>query len=366
MSDEIKAEQESPEAFGGADDVLPGPRAEQGAAAAEIKNPLPKSKPGGLNWKTWLEATKSRPVQDAGASPRLGLGAWWQASRPPFFIATFIPLGLGFTAAIKYGDQSRWGLFLLILVTCFAVHAATNLANDFFDHVQGIDAGPNIGGSRVIQEGKISPRALLIALAVLYSLSLLSAIAIVKMSGRPVLWVLIIFAALSSFFYVAPPLKYGHRAMGELFVFVNMGLIMTGGCFLATAGFWDMRVLALALPVSFMVAGILYYQSLPEIETDLAAGKRTLANVLGKKLAAFVFSLWWPLVWLLIANLYFCGLAAWPALLSPLTAPLHIMAVKRIRAAGQGDWLPLDASGHLVRKLYFANGLILIASVALR
>lgn len=310
---------------------------------AENNNSPPRLKPAGLNWK-----------------------AWWQAARPPFFIATFVPLGLGFTAAIKYGGLIRWQLFLLILVTSFAVHAATNMANDLFDHIQGVDAGPNIGGSRVIQEGKISPRALLIALGVIYSLSFLAAIAIVKMSGRPVLWVLIVFSALSSVFYVAPPLKYGHRAMGELFVFINMGLIMTGGCFLATAGFWDMRALALALPVSFMVAGILYYQSLPEIETDLAAGKITLANLLGKKLAAFVFALWWPLIWLLIINLYFCGLTAWPALLCLMTAPLHIMAVKKVRAAGQGDWLCLDASGHLVRKLYFANGLILIVSVALQ
>ena len=242
---------------------------------------------------------------------------------------------------------------------------ATNLANDLFDHLQGVDAGPNIGGSRVIQEGKISPKALAIALAILYSLSLGLAFAIVHLSGRPVLWVLIIFAALSSFFYVAPPLRYGHRALGEVFVFGNMGLIMTGGCFLATAGFWDMRLPALALPVSFMVAGILYYQSLPEIETDLAAGKQTLANTLGKPLAAFLFTLWWPLVWLLIVNLYFCGLAAWPALLSPLSAPLHLAAVNKIRAAGQGDWLHLDRHGHLVRKLYFTNGIILIVAVAL-
>lgn len=314
------------------------------AAATDGSRPSPPTAPAGI-WNT--------------------LNIWWQAARPPFYIATFIPLGLGFTAAVKYGGSARWGLFLLILLACFAVHMATNLANDLFDHWQGVDSGPNIGGSRVIQEGKISPRALLIALAVLYSLALASAVIIVKMSGQTILWALIIFAALSSFFYVAPPLKYGHRALGEVFVFVNMGLIMTGGCFLAIAGFWETRVLALALPVAFMVAGILYYQSLPEIETDLAAGKRTLANVLGKSRAAFLFAVWWPLVWLLIINLYLSGLAAWPALLCPLTAPFHLAAVRKVRAAGQGDWLHLDRYGHLVRKLYFLNGVILILGVAL-
>ena len=306
------------------------------------------------------------PAPTAGKPPfKSAFRAWWQAARPPFYIATLAPLSLGFTAAVKYTGQNRWGLFILILFGSFVVHMATNLANDLFDHLQGVDAGPNIGGSRVIQEGKISPRALGAALAILYSLGLASAVIIIKMSGQTILWGLIVFAALSSFFYVAPPVKYGHRALGELFVFINMGLIMTAGTYLAAAGGWDRRVLALALPVSFMVAGILYYQSLPEIETDLAAGKRTLANVLGKTRAAFLFTLWWPLVWLLMINLWLASLAAWPVWLGPLTSPLHWAAIKKIRAAGDGDWLGLDRHGHLVRKLYLANGLLLIVAVAL-
>ena len=313
------------------------------------------------------------PYQEAGGPDRAdeknafrkSFKAWWQAARPPFYIATLAPLTLGFTAAVKYSGQARWGLFILILFGSFVVHLATNLANDLFDHLQGVDAGPNIGGSRVIQEGKISPKALGAALLILYSLGLASAIVIVNMSGQTVLWGLIIFAALSSFFYVAPPVKYGHRALGELFVFINMGLIMTAGTYLALAGGWDRRVLALALPVSFMVAGILYYQSLPEIETDLAAGKRTLANLLGKRGAALLFTLWWPLVWLLMINLWLSELVSWLVWLVLLTAPLQVKAVKNIRAAGDGDWLGLDRHGHLVRKLYFSNSILLIVAVAL-
>ncbi|MDL2226207.1 prenyltransferase [Deltaproteobacteria bacterium OttesenSCG-928-M10] len=291
--------------------------------------------------------------------------AWYQAARPPFYIATLVPLTLGFIQAAKDCGEYKWGLFALILFGSFVVHMATNLANDLFDHYQGVDGGPNIGGSRVIQEGKISPRALGAALALLYGLGLISAVIIIDLSGRPLLWGLVIFAALSSFFYVAPPIKYGHRALGEVFVFINMGLIMTGGTYLAVSGGWNLKVLSLALPVAFMVAGILYYQSLPEIETDLAAGKHTLANVLGKTRAAFLFTLWWPVIWLLMINLWLSGLAAWPVWLGLLTFPFHRAAIKKIQAAGDGDWLPLDAHGHLVRKLYFLNGLILIIAVAI-
>ena len=310
---------------------------------------------------TSLEGPGQGPVGGEGA----GWRDWWQATRPPFFIATIAPLSLGFVAAIKYTGQNRWGLFLLILLASFVVHLATNLANDLFDYWQGVDDGPNIGGSRVIQEGKIAPKTMAVVLVCLYVLGLGGAIIIINLSGQPYLWGLVIFAALSSFFYVAPPIKYGHRALGELFVFINMGLIMTAGVFLAVAGSFDLRVLALALPVSFMVSGILYYQSLPEIDSDKEAGKKTLANVLGRDKASFLYLLWWPLVWLLMIFLYLAGLSAWPILLGLATCPLHVAVVRRIREAGEGDWLPLDAYGHLVRKLYLINSLLLIVGVAL-
>ena len=110
-----------------------------------------------------------------------------------------------------------------------------------------------------------------------------------------------------------------------------------------------------------MVAGILYYQSLPEIETDLAAGKRTLANILGKSKAELVFRLWWPAVWVLMVNLWACGLAGWPVFLGLLTFPLYWRACRLIREAV--EWLELDRHGHLVRKLYLINGALLIAGV---
>ncbi|MDR2934762.1 MAG: prenyltransferase [Candidatus Adiutrix sp.] len=307
-------------------------------------------------------------VKDRPASARRDiLKAWWQASRPPFFIATLGPLGLGFTATVKYTGLVRPALFALVLGASFLVHLAANLADDLFDHLQGVDAGAGIGGSRVIQEGKISPRALGLALVILYGLALAAAFVIIGFSGRPwLMWGLIVFAALSSFFYVAPPVKYGHRGLGEVMVFLNMGLIMTVGTFLALAeGRWDSRVPALALPVAFMVANILYFQSLPEMELDRAAGKLTLAGRLGPKRAVTVQALWWPLVWLLLAGLWLAGLAAWPALLGLLTLPLHLRAQKALRAAAASDWISLDGQGHLIRKLYLLNSLALIAAVAL-
>ncbi len=96
------------------------------------------------------------------------LRAWWKASRPPFYIATFIPLTAGWMAAVRDGAPYQVGLFLLINLYSVMVHLATNLANDYFDHMQGADDGISIGGSRMLQQGRISLTELRASLWTLY------------------------------------------------------------------------------------------------------------------------------------------------------------------------------------------------------
>ncbi|MDR1312229.1 MAG: UbiA family prenyltransferase, partial [Deltaproteobacteria bacterium] len=298
------------------------------------------------------------PVEPESRSAGGTLKAWVQASRPSFYITTLYPLFLGFIAARNSGGGKPGILiFALILVASFLVHLATNIANDYFEHSGGVDTKKSIGGSRVIQEGKISPGAIKKAIALCYAAAFVMAIAIVGRNWA--LWGMVVFAALSSFFYVAPPVKYGHRALGELMVFLNMGVIMTAGTFMALTGGVTGEVIALSLPGAFMVANVLYYQSLPEIETDAEAGKTTLAGLLGKERAALVELLWWPLVWLLVAVLVMCGKLSLPALLCLLAVPVHAVSMRRIWKAG--DWLALDSSGWLVKILYVWTGLAVLA-----
>lgn len=292
--------------------------------------------------------------------------AWWQASRPAFYIATLVPLLLGYAAAGKDVGEWNTGIFLLILLCSFFLHLSANLANDVFDHLQGIDGGDNIGGSRALQEGKISLRAYAVALPLLFAASLLLGAVGVAYTGRQGIWAIILFAIASSFFYVAPPVKYGHRALGEVMVFLNMGVVMTAGTYYVLTGAVSGKALALSLPVGLMVAGILYYQSLPEIETDKAAGKHTLANVLGPRRAVLLFRLWWPVIWLIMLLLLLAGLVVWPVLAGiAFSLPFYRKAAYLVQHHN-GDWLSLDAHGHLVRKMYLLCGVSLILAVLFR
>ncbi len=291
------------------------------------------------------------------------LRAWWQASRPPFYVATIVPLVLGLVLAHKATGQWHWGRFLVINLGAFAVHLATNLADDLFDHLLGADAGDSIGGSRVIQQRLISPGQLAAALVILYGAALLTAFFLVSWSGRTGLWAIVAFSGLSSLFYVAPPIKYGYRGLGEAMVFLNMGLAMVGGTYWVQAEAWDWAMAWYSLPVGLMVANILYFQSLPDMKTDQAVGKITLAVRLGKKGAATVFRLWWLATYASMIGLAAAGLVSWLVLAGLLTLPLFIRTDRLIHRTE--DWLELDSHGHLVRKMYLANGVILVIATAL-
>jgi 1,4-dihydroxy-2-naphthoate polyprenyltransferase len=289
------------------------------------------------------------------------LEPWIQASRPPFYIATLIPLFIGLLLARSHGWHA--GRFSLILLGSFFVHLVTNLANDYFDHARGTDSGEAIGGSRVIQEGKISPATLLKVIVALYCLAFLVAFVIMFSFDLFVLFPLILFAAFSSFFYVAPPFRYGYYGLGEVFVGINMGPIMVVGTYWVITGHFDWVPLYVSLPVGLMVASILYYQSLPDMKTDLAAGKHTLAVKLGKRGAFIGLILFWLLIYAAIIALIFTGVVSWPALFFLLSIPVFIRMIRVVKDAE--DWVLLDQHGKYVRILYGLNGIALILGVTL-
>ena len=292
---------------------------------------------------------------------REALHHWIQASRPPFFIATFIPLAAGWILAGKLGAWRPWRM-LLVLLGSFMVHLATNLADDYFDHLQGTDDGLSIGGSRVIQEGKIAPRTILKVVILLYALAFGIALCSIAVLGLWGLTPLVLLAWFGSFFYVAPPVRYGYRGLGELSVGINMGPVMVVGTYWVISGRVDWAPFLISIPIGLMVAVILYYQSLPDMESDLAVHKYTVAVRLGRRRAFYGLIVFWVMIYSSIIGLVLTGYLAWSALLSLLTIPLLVRLLNIM--TGIGDWVELDRYGKYIRILYLLNGIVILIALS--
>jgi len=286
--------------------------------------------------------------------------AWFQASRPPFFIATFIPLAIGWVLAGADGSWYPWRFFLAALGSFF-IHLVTNLANDYFDHLQGTDDGLSIGGSRVLQEGKISLQALRKAIILLYFIAFIIALYLIISLKIWLMIPFVLFSLLSSFFYVAPPIRYGYHGLGEVSVAINMGPIMVVGTYWVVAGSPGWLPFYISLPIGLMVASILYYQNIPDIDTDRLAGKNTLAVRLGHKnairgLIVLFIAIYWSIVLLVLTRHLPCEAA-----ICLLSIPILLVLLKRLKQTN--DPVIMDEYGKYVRIIYFFNGVVILLSL---
>jgi len=288
------------------------------------------------------------------------LRAWYQASRAPFFVATLVPLALAGVVAHSQGGWNalRW---VVICIACFLVHMNTNLANDYFDFLSEADAGESIGGSRVLQDGKLTLSAIRRGMILFYVVALLCGLWIVWVSKLWWLAALMVFSFFSSLFYTAPPVRYGYLGLGEVFVGINMGPVMVAGAAAAMAGRFIPRALWFSIPVGLMVAMILYYQSLPDIEADRAVAKRTIASRLGQPRAIWGLRFFVAATLISIILLVLRGLLHPVALVSLLTLIPASRTDRMVRRIA--DWKELHDRGGQVRLFYLVNGLILILSV---
>jgi 1,4-dihydroxy-2-naphthoate octaprenyltransferase len=101
-------------------------------------------------------------------SGRLKMMTLFLAARPKHLVVGAAPVIVG--SCLGYATLGSFNvlLFVLALLSIILLQAGANMANDYFDHVSGNDWAnknptPFSGGSRFIQQGLLSPRAMLLA-----------------------------------------------------------------------------------------------------------------------------------------------------------------------------------------------------------
>ena len=98
-----------------------------------------------------------------------------------------VSIGVGTAAWVKGGlGALPWGYVILAFVGALCAHIATNVLNDYFDYVSGLDLKtkptPFSGGSGILPQGLMTPRNVLIF--GLAALGLTAAIGIFFMAVR--------------------------------------------------------------------------------------------------------------------------------------------------------------------------------------
>jgi 1,4-dihydroxy-2-naphthoate polyprenyltransferase len=240
-----------------------------------------RSVPTGHRYMQKLSAERSEPVK-----PTLSAGwLFFLATRVPFLTATFVPILLGAVIARANG-YSAWWYALLALIGGTAIHLGLNVANDVFDSTSGADyanVNPTMysGGSRMIQYGLVSLRAMKATSIACYAIGIAIGLFLAATRGWDLLWVGVAGVFLS-IFYTGPPLRLVHRGLGEICVALGFGPIMVLGTYFVVAQRFSWEAFYASLPVGLLIMLVLYVNQVPDRPADERAGKRTIVVRLSK------------------------------------------------------------------------------------
>ncbi len=206
---------------------------------------------------------------------------WIQATRPKSFAATLAPLALGLALAWRDG---RFNLLTaaLTLLGAMLLQAGANLLNDYMDHRAGADSSASLSPSRVIQDGLLAPRQVLIGAWVCLGAGALLGVALAWIGGWAV-WLIGAIGVLIAVLYTAGPAPLAWRGLGEIAVFVAMGPGIVAGAYAVQTQAVTPGVLLAATPLGLLVTAILHANNLRDLDSDRLAGKRTLATRLGRR-----------------------------------------------------------------------------------
>lgn len=181
-------------------------------------------------------------------------------------------------------------LTLLALAVAVLLQIGVNFANDYSDGIRGTDEH-RVGPARITASGLVNPKRVLAVALSFFALAAVSGIVAVVLSQR--WWFLAIGAAAiaAAWFYTGGKRPYGYMALGEVFVFLFFGPIATVGTVWLQSDIIPHEAWFAGAGVGCFATAVLVANNLRDIETDRAAGKRTLSVRIGERLSRVLFSL---------------------------------------------------------------------------
>jgi 1,4-dihydroxy-2-naphthoate octaprenyltransferase len=281
------------------------------------------------------------------------------AARPRTLPAAAAPVLVG-SAVAFYEDVFQFAPTLAALLCALLLQVGANIANDVFDFRRGADTTDRLGPPRVTAMGLLSPRRALAGMWIALGLAGLIGAYLVAVGGWPIL-LSGLLAIASAIAYTGGPFPLGYNGLGDVFVFVFFGPVAVCGTYYVQAGTVSGLAVWASIPVGFLVVAILVVNNVRDVDTDRAAGKRTLAVRLGDRAARFEYALLMIVSYLLPLILAVAGVAPAWVLLTWLSVPLAIRLTRRLlNERGRVLNQALSATGQLALAygVFFALGLI--------
>jgi 1,4-dihydroxy-2-naphthoate polyprenyltransferase len=277
---------------------------------------------------------------------------WWSAVRPATLAASVAPVLAGTAVALHEGGLRPAAGFGALLVA-LAMQIGVNFANDYSDFVRGADTPRRVGPVRAAASGVVAPERVRWAAVAAFGVAGVAGLALSLATD----WRLLVVGGaclLAGWLYTGGPRPYGYLGLGELFVFLFFGLVATCGTVYVEA----LRVTPLAIlagcGIGCLATAILVLNNLRDIETDAAAGKRTLATRIGRDRTLIFLVLLISTAFIVPVVMSILGFASATVLLVLLAIPIAAMPVRTAFASRGGPALVAALKGMAAAEIVYA------------
>ena len=232
----------------------------------------------------------------AAAAPAAARGPataadWVAGARLRTLPLAIAPVALGTGAGVVAIPDGPWhpARALLALVVALALQIAVNYANDYSDGVRGTDEH-RVGPARLTGSGAAKPKQVLAVALSFFALAAIAGLALTVATGQ--WWMLAVGAAaiVAAWFYTGGRRPYGYAGLGEVFVFVFFGLVATAGSAFVQSLTVNLEAWLGGAGVGLLACAVLMANNLRDVEQDKAAGKRTLAVLIGPLAGRILFT----------------------------------------------------------------------------
>lgn len=280
------------------------------------------------------------------------MNSWLLASRPATLPAAAAPVIVGSALAGAAG-VFRWDALVMILFAALAIQIGVNFANDLADAAKGADTEARIGPTRAVATGLLSAGQMKRGIIVAFGLAAVAGLYLIWLAGWVILFIGIV-SIIAGLGYTNGPIPYGYYGLGELFVFIFFGLVATVG----TRYVYDQTAPADAwisgVAMGLLAAAILVANNVRDGDTDRVAGKRTLAVILGRNPARWLYAVMILGAFVVVAiAVALSRLPGW-SILTLLALPLAVSPIRTIFTETAGPPLIGVLKGTARLQLVFA------------
>ena len=255
------------------------------------------------------------------------LKEFFMCTRPHSYPASIAPVLFGATYALGYESKFSILKFILFLLACLLIQAATNLFNEYYDYKHGLDKVDSEGISGSIVKGNLSPKEVMVGALVLYALAFGLGLILIFMTSVYVLLVGLV-CMLAGYFYTGGKYPIAYSPFGEVVSGFFMGTIIIALSFYFQTGYVNADIIVVSLPLFIMIGAILLANNIRDLDNDKESGRRTYAILIGRNNAIKTMAISFIVVYLLNVSFIVTKYASWWNLLVFVTIPLAIKIIK--------------------------------------